>query len=318
MKMFLKDFGVVLCLVVTTARFSSADLGNIDSPVDYSLATIQDDDVSFLIYQNSGTSFQTVAIGQNVVLTPNVRIIIHGYNENPDLEWVVQMRDGFLSKGSYIVVVVDWSKAATNYELGASNVQKLGEYVGQFLIDSGLDYSRSEIIGSCLGGHAAGHAGKYFFQKTGKMVPRIFGLDVAAKKFELPEVPEENRLSIKDADFVGVVHTDARQWGFKQPIGMVDFYPNGGNYQPGCNGADVDEDVCSHVRANYLFAESITSLVQTEEVNIVIEDGLVVSNPVDPNVARLIMFGEQVEQQPGPGSFVFSTQAVPPYLVISQ
>ncbi|XP_072384037.1 phospholipase A1-like [Diabrotica undecimpunctata] len=317
MKMLLKDFGVVLCLFVTTARFSSADLGDIESPVDFSLANIQDDDVSFMIYQTSGTSFQTLAIGQKAVLSPEVRIIIHGYGENPDLEWVIQMRDGFLSKGSYIVVVVDWSKAALNYELGASNVQKLGEYVGQFLIDSGLDYSRSEIIGSCLGGHAAGHAGKYFFQKTGQKVPRIFGLDVAAKKFELPEVPEENRLSIKDADFVALVHTDARQWGFKQPIGMVDFYPNGGNFQPGCDGTDVDEDVCSHVRANYLFVESITSLVQTQEVNILIEDGLVVSNPADPNAARVLMFGEQVEQQTVPGSFVLSTQAVPPYLVMS-
>ena len=37
-----------------------------------------------------------------------------------------------------------------------------------------------------------------------------------------------------DADFVDVIHTDLKGLGIDQPIGHLDFYPNGGDVQPGC------------------------------------------------------------------------------------
>ncbi|XP_050498042.1 phospholipase A1-like [Diabrotica virgifera virgifera] len=314
--MFLKKlFGVVLCLFVT-ARLSSADLGDITSPVDPGKANINEEEVEFIIYQNSETTgFQKLAVGQTVSIgeEKDIRIIIHGYAENPDLDWVVKMKDAFLSKG-YVVIVVDWSKAAVNYELGADNVKQLGLYVGQFIIASGLEISKIEIVGSCLGAHAAGHAGKYIREQTPQQVPKIFALDTAAKKFELPEVPEQNRLSRNDAIYVVLIHTDCKQWGYKAPIGLVDFYVNGGNVQPGCVVVGVDEDVCSHVRANYVFIESIMTEVQADEVTVVIKDGLVISTPVDPSTSRTATFGEQVEQLVVPGSFVLQTQAVSPFL----
>ncbi|KAJ8964327.1 hypothetical protein NQ314_004997, partial [Rhamnusium bicolor] len=47
-----------------------------------------------------------------------------------------------------------------------------------------------------------------------------------------------------------------------QAIGHVDFYPNGGKFQPGCPDLkDVwtvkDSLICNHGRAYYLFAESV-------------------------------------------------------------
>ena len=51
---------------------------------------------------------------------------------------------------------------------------------------------------------------------------------------------EEVHLWKDDADFVDVVHTNADLLmyggvGIGIPIGHVDFYPNGGKRQPGCD-----------------------------------------------------------------------------------
>jgi len=58
------------------------------------------------------------------------------------------------------------------------------------------------------------------------------GLDPAAMWFE----GEHNdvRLDDTDAIFVDVIHTSAT-YGVTAITGHVDFYPNGGKKQPGCN-----------------------------------------------------------------------------------
>lgn len=80
-----------------------------------------------------------------------------------------------------------------------------------------------------------------------------------------------------DADYVDVIHTDAKPFvsagglGLSEPCGHVDFYPNGGHTQPGCNQR-VEQFIqeresfflgvqrylgCDHVRSYELFIESI-------------------------------------------------------------
>lgn len=57
-------------------------------------------------------------------------------------------------------------------------------------------------------------------------------LDPAGKYFEA-EHPDA-RLDSRDAQFVDVIHTDLDDSGLEQPLGHLDFYPNGGENQKGC------------------------------------------------------------------------------------
>ncbi|GBM93381.1 hypothetical protein AVEN_144858-1, partial [Araneus ventricosus] len=46
------------------------------------------------------------------------------------------------------------------------------------------------------------------------------------------------KLDRTDALFVDVIHTDGGGIGMVEPIGHVDFYPNGGQIQAGCTASN--------------------------------------------------------------------------------
>lgn len=64
-----------------------------------------------------------------------------------------------------------------------------------------------------------------------------------------------NRLSPTDGVYVEAIHTDGGigGLGIGSAIADVDFFPNGGNWQPGCI-----TNFCNHERAWQLFAVSLT------------------------------------------------------------
>lgn len=70
-----------------------------------------------------------------------------------------------------------------------------------------------------LGAHIAGRSGKYV-QRLEPYVGRIgciIGLDPAS--FGFSESKREKRLSIIDADYVQVIHTDGSKFGIPYPVG---------------------------------------------------------------------------------------------------
>ena len=89
----------------------------------------------------------------------------------------------------------------------------------------------------------------------------ITGLDPADLKFvDAPNIPLDAILDSTDADFVDVIHTNAAPlisgFGAAEPLGHVDFYVNGGFYQPGC-------DVSTILSAFRLFGMSVTPFINT-------------------------------------------------------
>lgn len=100
------------------------------------------------------------------------------------------------------------------------------------------------------------------------------GLDPAGPLFEAQD--PRARLDSTDAKFVDVIHSNGENLilgglGSWQPMGHVDFYPNGGRMQTGCSnlfvGAVTDiiwssavegRSLCNHRRAYKFFTDSVS------------------------------------------------------------
>lgn len=98
-----------------------------------------------------------------------------------------------------------------------------------YLSEQGLVVNDLVIVGHSLGAHVSGYAGKHI---TSGKIGVIIGLDPAGPLFSVDK--PHKRLADTDADYVQVIHTDAGNLSLEGPIGHADFYPNGGNEQPGC------------------------------------------------------------------------------------
>ncbi|XP_050430713.1 pancreatic triacylglycerol lipase-like, partial [Adelges cooleyi] len=163
------------------------------------------------------------------------------------------------------VILVQW-RSRTFYFTATLRIRKVGQeianlinYLGGLV---GLDQENVHLIGHSLGAHTAGYAGKHL-----KGLGRITGLDPAEPKFK--GAHSKHRLDHTDAQLVNVIHTGAPStyfgFGIKMPCGHVDFYPNGGTKQPGCNPFKIDLDEqnsearCDHMRVLDLYTESINS-----------------------------------------------------------
>lgn len=141
-----------------------------------------------------------------------------------------------------VVMCVDWENGASlpNYVKAAANTRLVGKQLSYLLKalkkNNGLDFLRIHLIGFSLGAHVSGFTG------TDIRLHRITGLDPAGPLFESQH--PNARLDETDADFVDVIHSNGENLilgglGSWQPMGDVDFYPNGGRVQHGCSNLFV-------------------------------------------------------------------------------
>ncbi|XP_034241771.1 phospholipase A1-like [Thrips palmi] len=185
-----------------------------------------------------------------------VKVIIHGFTNSIRSPAIQLIKNALLESGKYNVIGVDWGRLCRGpwYPGARAHVSGTGAKVAEFLdalVD--LQLTRPEdvhLIGHSLGAHVAGIAGK---SMTKGKLARITGLDPAGPLFQLTD--NNGILYRGDADLVDIIHTNAGYLGKTMHLGNVDFYPNGGHFQPGCP-FDVT-GACSHGRAYEVFASTI-------------------------------------------------------------
>ncbi|XP_076619136.1 uncharacterized protein LOC143340746 [Colletes latitarsis] len=199
------------------------------------------------------------------------KVIVHGFGSSCDHVWVYEMRSALMTVHECNIVCVDWGpgSAVPNYVRAAANTRLVGRQLAKLIRSMNVPLEKVHLIGFSLGAHVAGFAGAELAN-----VSRITGLDPAGPLFESQD--PRARLDETDANFVDVIHSNGEQLllgglGSWQPMGDVDFYPNGGRMQTGCSnlflGAVSDiiwssavegRSLCNHRRAYKLFTDSVS------------------------------------------------------------
>ncbi|XP_071119067.1 pancreatic triacylglycerol lipase-like [Haliotis cracherodii] len=203
------------------------------------------------------------------------KMITHGFIDTGKEPWLHTMKDEFLKNNDYNVIIIDWGGgSAPPYTQATANTRIVGAVIAQLITylktKAGAKPEDFHILGHSLGAHVAGYAGERI-----QYVGRITGLDPADPYFQNTDI--KVRLDPTDALFVDIIHTDGESilklgYGMRQACGHVDYFPNGGMTQPGCdkgpitqiNIGGVAEGVkqfvaCNHLRSYALFTESINS-----------------------------------------------------------
>ncbi|XP_018573353.1 uncharacterized protein LOC108912569 isoform X2 [Anoplophora glabripennis] len=203
------------------------------------------------------------------------KVLIHGFGSDCSYIWVYEIRSALMAVEEVNIICVDWSNGASlpNYVKASANTRLVGKQLSLLLRGlvekNGLSLRNTHIIGFSLGAHIAGFAGADLGNLS-----RITGLDPAGPLFESQD--PRARLDQNDAAFVDVIHSNGENLilgglGSSQPMGHVDFYPNGGRMQKGCShlfvGAVSDiiwssavegRSLCNHRRAYKFFIDSVS------------------------------------------------------------
>ncbi|XP_078477936.1 lipase member H, partial [Lampetra planeri] len=222
--------------------------------------------VKLLLYTRDNVSCGSVVSHTNLSASPHFNLsrpttfIIHGFRPtgSPPM-WVHRLTELLLAKKDLNVIVVDWNHGAANlnYFKAVENTHKAADNLTAFverMQEHGASPSSIHMIGISLGAHISGFVGANMNGTIG----RITALDPAGPQFT--GTPPEERLDATDAQFVDVLHTDIDALGYREPLGHIDFYANGGTDQPGCPKTIFSGGAyfkCDHQRSVLLLCESL-------------------------------------------------------------
>ncbi|KAJ8675499.1 hypothetical protein QAD02_011285 [Eretmocerus hayati] len=183
-------------------------------------------------------------------------VLTHGFWRNHMEDWVQKMYRLLLKRGNPNVILVNWSAISRrsiftdwrtifrfmDYKTPVIATQYAASAIGSFLRNvsdvSGTPlkkWHKLHFIGHSLGAHVSGQAARNL--KDDMEVHRVTGLDPAGPCFE--GLDTKLKLSHSDAKFVDAIHTNSDSgenlnFGIHEAVATVDFYPNGGNYNPEC------------------------------------------------------------------------------------
>ncbi|KAK7130740.1 hypothetical protein R3I94_016025 [Phoxinus phoxinus] len=222
--------------------------------------------VRFLLYTRANISCGHLLSHQEPFSNPHFNLsspttfIIHGYRPtgSPPV-WIYQFAEFLLNRRDMNVIVVDWNDGATN--LNYWKVVKKTPRVAANLTElirkmetNGANLSSIHLIGVSLGAHISGFTGAEFNGEIG----RITALDPAGPEFN--GRPPSERLDPTDAQLVEALHTDMDALGYRNLLGHIDYYANGGADQPGCPRTILSGSAyfkCDHQRSVFLYMNSV-------------------------------------------------------------
>ncbi|XP_014275639.1 pancreatic lipase-related protein 2 [Halyomorpha halys] len=219
--------------------------------VQFHLYTKENPKVSQRLYLNDSLALNS----SNYNFKDQTKFIVHGFFNDINSETIQAIKNNFLNQSSegYNVIGVDWSYYTYIYTNVLYKAKGVGKIIGEmvdFLVLQGSKLEDMHLIGHSLGAQACGFAGASLNKRK---VARISGLDPALPGFDVAK--PEDRLDAQDAQFVDCIHTCGGNLGIFDPICTADYYPNGGQEQPGCSWFDFGS--CNHGRSHQFFAESI-------------------------------------------------------------
>lgn len=136
------------------------------------------------------------------------------------------------------ILVVDWAPLShVMYVEARVHTTVVSKQVSNLLkfLSYKVPLSTVHIIGHSMGAQIAAYASYKARHETAQTVGRISGLDPAAPLYEWPHIESlDEVLDPTDALFVDAIHTNAGYLGMWGTAGHIDYYPNGGQVQPGC------------------------------------------------------------------------------------
>lgn len=137
-------------------------------------------------------------------------------------------------------------------------MRPVGKHVAEVLAqltELGLDPTLIELVGFSLGGHTVSYIASNYQNITGRNISTIIALEPSGPCFRNLDFTQ--RLDKSNADFVQVIHTNIDGFGMATPMGHVDFYVNGGEYQPSDLHVYPCTSTCSHFRVLILWLSAI-------------------------------------------------------------
>ncbi|KAM3963627.1 pancreatic lipase-related protein 2-like, partial [Aphomia sociella] len=187
-------------------------------------------------------SINSIDPEENIQLNLTTVVLVHGHGENLNSNFNNDIKERLLDSEDVNVIVVDWSTYASgSYSTANTFVPVIASYLADLLLSHGIN-DNLHLVGFNLGAHIVGLAGRRL-----NNVARITALDPSKCDFKLQNT---------DANYVEVIHTDGfglLSNGLGELLGDSDFFPNGGNNQPGC----YTSNSCNHDRAWRFFTASI-------------------------------------------------------------
>ncbi|XP_060658487.1 phospholipase A1 2 [Drosophila nasuta] len=168
-------------------------------------------------------------------------LLLPSWRSNNSAEQQSKLATALLEREACNVFALDSTESQTESQLvnSASNV------IVQLHQQFDVPLAKQQLVGFAEGAHLAGAVAEQVQQLLGEQFSHIIALDPTGDSVELA-----HQLSAQDAAYVEVLHTNGNGLGTMTQLGDVDYYPNGGEEQPGCSS-----DACAHERALDLAVE---------------------------------------------------------------